>query len=105
MYTIVFASIEPDPSHPTRPKINVVGEVDGRFNAVGFVKLTDDDQLWWHIGAGNDNQMVWSADAIGLGSVRSRCGLIGTWSTVFHDVEDPIGPFWMQREFLVDEDE
>lgn len=32
-----------------------------------------------------------SGDAIGLGSVRSRCGFIGVWSTVFHDVEDPIG--------------
>lgn len=42
------AGIEPDPSHPTRPKINLVGEVDGKFHVVGFVKLTDDDQLWWH---------------------------------------------------------
>lgn len=49
---------------------------------------------------------------------------MGVWSTVFHDIEDPIGmfplvsllpedlfapcslgPFWMQRELLVDEDE
>lgn len=42
------ASIEPDPSHPSYPKINLIGEVDGKFNMVGFVKLTDDDQVWWH---------------------------------------------------------
>ena len=42
------AGTEPDPRHPTRPKINIVGEVDGKFNVVGFVKLTDDDQVWWH---------------------------------------------------------
>ena len=40
--------VEPDPRRPTRPKINIIGEVDGKFGAVGFVKLTDDDQLWWH---------------------------------------------------------
>lgn len=42
------SGVEPDPLHPDRPKINIAGEVDGRFNVVGFVKLTDDDQVWWH---------------------------------------------------------
>ncbi|KAF8549911.1 hypothetical protein OG21DRAFT_1514660 [Imleria badia] len=102
---IRVSGVEPDPCHPMRPKINIVGEVDGKFNIVGFVKLTDDDQVWVHYGAGNDNQMVWNCDGIGLGSIRSQCGFIGVWSTVFHDVEDPIGPFWLQRELLVDEDE
>ncbi|KAF8443220.1 hypothetical protein L210DRAFT_3535134 [Boletus edulis BED1] len=88
---IRVSGIEPDPSHPTRPQINIIGEVDGKFNIVGFVKLTDDDQVWCHYGAGNDNQMVWNCDAIGLGNVRSQRGFLGVWSTVFHDVEDPIG--------------
>ncbi|KAF9222953.1 hypothetical protein BS17DRAFT_755351 [Gyrodon lividus] len=98
-------NVEPDPSHPTRPKINYIGELDGTFTLVGFVKLTADDQVWWHFGGGNDNhQPVWNGEAIGLGNIRSPCGAIGVWSTVFHDADDPIGPFWMNRQIVIEDD-
>ena len=51
-------SVEPDPLHPTRPKMNIIGEVDGKFNAVGFVKLTDDDQVWWHYVSNTPSPIV-----------------------------------------------
>lgn len=41
-------NVEQDPDHPTRPKINYVGEMDGNFSIVGYVKLTPDDQIRWH---------------------------------------------------------
>lgn len=41
-------SVEPDPDHPTRPKIHFAGELDGKFSVTGFVKVTPDDQSWWH---------------------------------------------------------
>ena len=40
--------VEPDPIHPTRPKINFAGELDGNFSLVGSVQLTPDEQVWWH---------------------------------------------------------
>ncbi|KAF9240212.1 hypothetical protein BU15DRAFT_74129 [Melanogaster broomeanus] len=118
--------IEPDPSHPTRPQINYIGELDGKFSIVGFVKLTADDQVWWHYRAGNENQLVWNCDAIGLGNIRSQCGAVGVWSTIFHDAEDPIGafpfrslrlmglllmrygttgrPFWLKRQLVIEDE-
>ncbi|KAL4081186.1 hypothetical protein J3A83DRAFT_4083853 [Scleroderma citrinum] len=95
--------VEPDPVHPTRPKINYAGELDGKFSMLGSVKLTPDDQVWWHFGGGNGDQPVWNCEGIGLGGVCSQAGVLGVWSTVFHDAEDPVGPFWMRREkFIVD---
>ncbi|KIK78769.1 hypothetical protein PAXRUDRAFT_16695 [Paxillus rubicundulus Ve08.2h10] len=95
--------VEPDPLHQTRPKINFIGELDGNFTLMGFVKLTADDQVWWHFGGGNDNQPVWNGDAVGLGNIRSQNGAVGLWSTVFHDdAEDPIGPFWMNRQIVIE---
>jgi hypothetical protein len=41
-------NVEQDPDHPTRPKINYVGEMDGNFSFVGYVKLTPDNQIRWH---------------------------------------------------------
>ncbi|KAI6030429.1 hypothetical protein F5J12DRAFT_800318 [Pisolithus orientalis] len=96
-------STEHDPDHPTRPKINYAGELDGQFSVVGYVKLTSDDQTWWHFAGGNGDQPVWNCEGVGLGGVRSQAGVLGTWSTVFHDAEDPVGPLWMRRQkFIVD---
>jgi hypothetical protein len=41
-------NVEQDPDHPTRPKINYVGEMDGKFSVVGYVKFTPDNQIRWH---------------------------------------------------------
>ncbi|KAI6102344.1 hypothetical protein EDD16DRAFT_365202 [Pisolithus croceorrhizus] len=95
--------VEPDPDHPTRPKINYAGEHDGRFSVAGYVKLTPDHQIRWHFAGGNSDQPVWNCEGIGLGGVRSQAGVLGVWSTVFHDAEDPVGPLWMRRQqFIVD---
>ncbi|KAH7924517.1 hypothetical protein BV22DRAFT_1035027 [Leucogyrophana mollusca] len=95
--------VEHDPDHPTRPKINYIGELDGNFSIVGHVRLTPDNQVCWHFVAGNGDQPVWSADAIHMGNVRSQYGILGAWSTVFHDAQDPVGPFWMQRQYPIEE--
>jgi len=71
-------NFEQDPDHPTRPRINYVGEMDGNFSIVGYVKLTPDDQIRWHFVsfapslfilaevasqvAGNGDQPVWWYD-------------------------------------------
>ncbi|EGN94026.1 hypothetical protein SERLA73DRAFT_171860 [Serpula lacrymans var. lacrymans S7.3] len=97
-------NVEPDPAHPTRPVINYVGEMDGHFTVMGWVKLTPDNQIRWHFVAGEHGQFVWSGDAIQVGNVRSPFGVCGAWTTVFHDPSDPIGPFYMQRNYSFDDD-
>ncbi|KAI5981728.1 hypothetical protein EDD15DRAFT_2331204 [Pisolithus albus] len=104
--------VEPDPDHPTRPRINYAGEHDSEFSVVGYVKLTPDDQIRWHHVCAGYRTCVWttlthwvffSCDGIGLGGVRSQAGVLGVWSTVFHDGEDPVGPLYMRRQqFIVD---
>lgn len=95
--------VEPDPTHPTRPKINFAGELDGNFSVIGSVQLTSDEQVRWYFKSGNDDQPVWSGEAISLGGVGSQAGILGVWSTVFHDIEDPVGPMWLRRQkFIVD---
>lgn len=96
-------NVEQDPDHPTRPKINYVGEMDGNFSIVGYVKLTPDDQIRWHFVAGNGDQPVWWGEAIVMGNIRSQYGVLGAWSTTMHDPQDPIGPFWMQCQHPIED--
>ncbi|KAG2046576.1 hypothetical protein BDR06DRAFT_964924 [Suillus hirtellus] len=96
-------NVERDPDHPTRPKINYVGEMDGNFSIVGYVKLTPDHQVRWHFVAGNGDQPVWWGEAIVMGNIRSQYGVLGAWSTTLHDPQDPIGPFWMQCQHPIED--
>ncbi|KAG0704455.1 hypothetical protein DFH29DRAFT_911428 [Suillus ampliporus] len=96
-------NVEKDPDHPTRPIINYVGEMDGNFTIVGYVKLTPDDQIRWHFVAGNGDQPVWCGEAIVMGNIRSQYGVLGAWSTTLHDPQDPIGPFWMQCQHPIED--
>ncbi|KAG1818719.1 uncharacterized protein BJ212DRAFT_1446459 [Suillus subaureus] len=83
-------NVEEDPDHPARPIINYVGEMDGNFSIVGYVKLTPDNQIRWHFVAGNGDQPVWWGEAIVMGNIRSQYGVLGAWSTTLHDLQDPI---------------
>ncbi|KAG1728528.1 uncharacterized protein EDB91DRAFT_1060500 [Suillus paluster] len=108
-------NVEQDPDHPTRPKINYVGEMDGNFTIVGYVKLTPDDQIRWHFVAGNGDHPVWwydpctyilhsliiscqtAAKQSSWATVRSQYGVLGAWSTTMHDPMDPIGVYNIVR--------
>lgn len=96
-------NVEEDPDHPARPIINYVGEMDGNFSIVGYVKLTPDNQIRWHFVAGNGDQPVWWGEAIVMGNIRSQYGVLGAWSTTLHDPQDPIGPFWMQCQHPIED--
>ncbi|KAG6336882.1 hypothetical protein ID866_2208 [Astraeus odoratus] len=101
-----ITGFEPDPDHPSRPKINYAGDaLDDELPVTGFVKLTPDDQIWWHFGGGNGELGNWNCEGIGLGSIRSPAGVVGVWSSFAHGDEDPVGPFWMYRQFGDEEEE
>jgi len=96
--------VEEDPEHPDYPQINYVGELDGNFTIVGYVKISVDNEIWFHFRAGNQDQPVWSVDGVQVGGVRSTAGVVGSWATVFHESDDPVGPFWMQRIYGIIEE-
>ncbi|TFY82906.1 hypothetical protein EWM64_g1100 [Hericium alpestre] len=85
-------STEHDPKHPDRPKIHFVGEVRDDHTMLGRAEVTDDNHVRWHFVSGEEGQSVWSGECVQIGSVRSSFGILGTWTTVFHDQHDPVVP-------------
>ncbi|KAA1474744.1 hypothetical protein DENSPDRAFT_866612 [Dentipellis sp. KUC8613] len=90
-------STELNPKHPTRPKINFAGEVQDDHTMVGHVEVIEDDSIRWHFISGEEGQAIWSGEGVQVGGVRSPFGVIGCWTTIFHDQHDPVGPCWMRR--------
>ncbi|KAI0043955.1 hypothetical protein FA95DRAFT_331717 [Auriscalpium vulgare] len=96
-------STDPDSTGRNRGRINFVGEVRDDLTMIGHIELTPDDQVRWHWVSGEDGQAIWSCDGIQVGGVRSRFGILGAWTTVFHDQHDPMGPLWLHK--VVDKSE
>ncbi|GJF00321.1 hypothetical protein PsYK624_166060 [Phanerochaete sordida] len=92
-----LARTEHDPEHPTRPILHFTGESKTGTTMAGYVCVTSDDNIRWHFESGQNGDNVWSSEGVQVGNVRSPFGVLGTWTTVTHDVGDPIGPFWMRR--------
>ncbi|KZT19986.1 hypothetical protein NEOLEDRAFT_1182915 [Neolentinus lepideus HHB14362 ss-1] len=94
-------STEPNPAHPSRPRIYFAGEIEAGASHVmnGWVAITDEGVIRWHFVSGEEGHPIWSSEGIQVGGVRSPYGVLGSWTTVFHDAHDPIGPFWMRKVF------
>ncbi|TBU59055.1 hypothetical protein BD310DRAFT_850189 [Dichomitus squalens] len=88
---------EEDPEHPGRPRINFGGSIEGTAVIVGYVKVTPDDQIQWHFTSGEQGNSIWSSEGVQVGNVRSKFGVLGSWTTVLHDRHDPVGPFWLWK--------
>ncbi|KAI0252115.1 hypothetical protein BJV78DRAFT_1125038 [Lactifluus subvellereus] len=88
---------ERDPDHATRPRLMFAGEVRDGQTMVGRVEMTPDEHLRWKWVCGENGQTIWSCDAVQVGGVRSPYGVLGSWTTVFHDLHDPVGPLWMHK--------
>ncbi|EIW59282.1 uncharacterized protein TRAVEDRAFT_121446 [Trametes versicolor FP-101664 SS1] len=88
---------EPDPDHPGRPRINFGGSLDGHAIFVGSVKVTPDDQIRWRFTSGEQGNAIWSSEGVQVGNVRSKFGILGSWTTVLHDRHDPVGTSWLSR--------
>ncbi|KAH9851741.1 hypothetical protein C2E23DRAFT_828981 [Lenzites betulinus] len=94
---------EADPDHPGRPRINFGGSLDGHAIFVGSVRLTPDNQIRWHFTSGEQGNAIWSSEGVQIGSIRSKYGILGAWTTVLHDRHDPVGPFWLWKVGDIDE--
>ncbi|TFK52690.1 hypothetical protein OE88DRAFT_1658096 [Heliocybe sulcata] len=94
-------STEANPDHPHRPRIYFAGEIEAGADHVmnGWVGVTEEGVVRWHFVSGEEGHPIWSSEGIQIGGVRSPYGVLGSWTTVFHDAHDPIGPFWMRKVF------
>ncbi|KAK7681650.1 hypothetical protein QCA50_015384 [Cerrena zonata] len=53
---------EPDPEHPTRPKLFIEGGLGGTPQMNGWIAMTPDDQVRWHFESGDPGNAVWSSE-------------------------------------------
>ncbi|KAJ4477280.1 hypothetical protein J3R30DRAFT_3657755 [Lentinula aciculospora] len=93
-------NVKEDPNHPGRPRIYFLGaivEPSGTSTINGYVCMTDDDQIRWHFVSGEQGQAMWSSEGVQVGGIRSSYGVLGSWTTIFHDEGDPVGPFWLRK--------
>ncbi|TRM60566.1 hypothetical protein BD626DRAFT_504493 [Schizophyllum amplum] len=91
--------VEPDVHHPERPTI-FFEATNGDMTGIvlqGSVSVTPDDGIRWQFVSGDPPHPIWSCEGVQVGGVRSRFGILGVWTTIFHDEEGPIGPFWLRR--------
>jgi len=91
--------IEPDPKHPTRPIIYFFGEMHDPSTSTmtGRINMNSENQVQWHFVSGEQANAIWSSEGIQIGGLQSPFGVLGSWSTVFHENDDPVGPFWMRK--------
>ncbi|KAF9483578.1 hypothetical protein BDN70DRAFT_827292 [Pholiota conissans] len=96
---ITVVRTEPDPNHPARPIIHFQGKMTDASNSTmtGHVKMTPDNEVLWHFVSGEPGSMIWSSEGVQVGGLRSSFGVLGSWSTIFHEEDDPVGPFWLRK--------
>ncbi|KAF8625986.1 hypothetical protein AX17_006710 [Amanita inopinata Kibby_2008] len=95
---LVVTHTMPDPEHPTKPVIYFAGEMRGTASTMtGRVQMTPDEQVKWSFVSGDEGNAVWSSVGVQVGGLRSSYGVLGAWTTIFHDDDDPFGPFWLRK--------
>ncbi|KAH9044592.1 hypothetical protein EDB85DRAFT_2070730 [Lactarius pseudohatsudake] len=94
---------EEDPERPTRPRLVFAGEGRDEQTMIGRVQMTPDEHLRWKWVCGEGGEAVWSCDGVQVGGVRSSYGVLGSWTTVFHDHRDPVGPLWLRKVKTISE--
>ncbi|KAG7088014.1 hypothetical protein E1B28_012051 [Marasmius oreades] len=105
--TFQITKISEDPKFPGRPVLYFGGQLDlggGGNQSImnGIVRVMDDGEdgqevVRWSFVSGESGNPIWSGEGVQIGGIRSTYGVLGSWTTVFHDIDDPVGPFWLRR--------
>jgi len=90
---------EPDPAHPTNPVLYFFGEMQtpSTSTMIGRVRMSVDNQIQWHFVSGDQGNAIWNCEGVQVGGLGSSFGILGSWTTIFHDIDDPVGPFWFRK--------
>ena len=41
--------------------------------------------------SGDQGHAIWNCEGIQVGGLGSSFGILGSWTTIFHDIDDPVG--------------
>ncbi|KZV95623.1 hypothetical protein EXIGLDRAFT_468470 [Exidia glandulosa HHB12029] len=104
---MVLDKTTPNPQNPRFPIIHVKGrsfqvngnETYGRLK--GTVTMTAQGVVRWQFvrmvsNVGHAPQ--WGSEGVQVGGVGSAIGILGIWTGVHHQEDDPAGPFWLWKE-------
>ncbi|KIM40988.1 hypothetical protein M413DRAFT_72451 [Hebeloma cylindrosporum] len=91
--TLSVRRIEPDPEHPSRPILHFFGEMHqpSTSTMTGTVRMTPDNEVEWKFVSGDEGDAIWSSIGVQVGGLRSSFGILGAWTTIFHEGGDPVG--------------
>ncbi|KAF9013076.1 hypothetical protein BDQ17DRAFT_1342684 [Cyathus striatus] len=94
---ITILRTEHDPKHPDRPIIHFVGKMKDPSSSTitGSARMIEDGQVKWHFVSPSLGFAV--SEGVQVGGIRSAYGVLGAWTTIFHDRDDPVGPFWLRK--------
>ena len=74
--------------------------------------MSVDDQIRWHFVScvllvkvfksvlidvffvqvsGDQGDDIWNCEGVQVGGLGSSFGILGSWTTIFHDIDDPVG--------------
>lgn len=86
---------------PDRPTLTIEGEMvyngDQTSKLKGKVYMTPDGAIRWDFTSSMDGQMRWSSLGIQVGEAGSASGILGIWTGIDHEPQDPAGPFWFWK--------
>jgi len=89
------------PAFPNRPRLSIAG--DTTYNGTemskleGYVSMTPEGAIRWDFQVSLDGQPRWSSVGIQVGEAGSANGVIGIWTGIDHEPQDPAGPFWFWK--------
>ena len=41
--------------------------------------------------SGDQGNAIWNCEGVQVGALGSSFGVLGSWTTIFHDIDDPVG--------------
>ncbi|KAH6912817.1 hypothetical protein BKA70DRAFT_1184121 [Coprinopsis sp. MPI-PUGE-AT-0042] len=82
-----------DAASPSKGKISFVGVMKEHQDSTihGTVTMSKEGYVHWHFYSGDGNEDIWESDGVQVGGLRSEYGVLGCWTTRFHEPDDPVG--------------
>ncbi|KAF8167815.1 hypothetical protein B0H34DRAFT_683143 [Crassisporium funariophilum] len=63
----------------------------------GLVTMGKDGTARWRFIIIYADHPQWSGNGVQIGGIGNAMGVVGIWTTIHHDQDDPFGPFWLWK--------
>lgn len=91
----------PESDNPLYPTLYFSGTstgIQGNENElIGSVHMNEVGVVRWRFASVYNNHLRWSSEGVQVGGIASAAGVVGSWTSVYHEHADPAGPFWLWK--------